>query len=66
MNKKQKTINLVSWEMLAPDQIGQTRRVWKVTKVTNSVEFSPEQMLDKTTVDGLCAARDWTVNVTSL
>lgn len=65
MSTKQKTINLITWETLSLDAVAQMVRVWKVAKVTNSIEFSPEQMLQKSAVDELCRAKDWTVNITS-
>jgi hypothetical protein len=63
---KLKTLALVTHEQIDPERVGQMRRVWKVTKVTDSIEYNPEQVLLKNEVEALCRSKDWKVSVTSV
>lgn len=36
-------------------------RLYRVERLTNSVDFAPRQLVTKKEVDELCSARDWTV-----
>lgn len=66
---KMKTITLETFEQLDPNPVRETakttRRVWRVLKVTDSIEFTPREILVKSQVDELCAAKDWKVTVNS-
>jgi hypothetical protein len=41
----------------------QSESMWKVVKVTNSVEFAPGEFLKKEMVQELCEARTWDVKI---
>jgi hypothetical protein len=56
---KVKTIKLTDSGRSMP---GQHLR-YKIEQITDSVEFTPGQWLDKSTVEGLCRATDWKVTI---
>jgi hypothetical protein len=66
MTTKQKTIMLETFERIDPDNHEiprQLSRVWKVRRVTDSIEFTPGQLLKKNDVDALCASGSWKVTI---
>lgn len=60
---KSRALAITTWETIDPEASGpQMKRVYLVTKVTNTTDYSPGQYLEKRVVDALCAAEGWTVN----
>jgi hypothetical protein len=43
-----------------------TRTVYRVERVTDSIEFAPDQFLSKVEVDALCHSNEWKVTVLSI
>lgn len=39
---------------------------YRVEQITDSIEYSPGQLLEKAEVESLCASRDWKVTVVSM
>jgi hypothetical protein len=67
MSGKTKTISLETYEVIDSEKKSppyDMKRVWKVRRVTDSIEYTPGQGLDKATVDSLCASSAWKVTIT--
>jgi hypothetical protein len=62
MAKKTKTITLAYIESMMPEPF-RGKPAWRVIKVTDSTDYSPEQLLKKTEVDDLCGYSDWKVTI---
>lgn len=65
---KIKTITMDTWEQVnhddpkwKPGEPLPMVRVWRVIKVTDSIEFNPRQILTKAQVDELCSSSHWKV-----
>jgi hypothetical protein len=70
MSAKMKSITLATWETMLRDEKGglagppgKMTRKWRVLKVSNSIEYHPDQELDKNTVEALCNAPSWSVTI---
>jgi hypothetical protein len=66
--RKLKTIALETWEgapdtMTGPPPYTMVRK-WRITKVTDSIEFSPGDEIDKETVERLANDEGWKVTIT--
>lgn len=68
MANKIKTITLETWERVDLNDTSipkRMERLWRVMKVTDSVEFHPGQELCKPEVDTLVELKNWKVTVTA-
>lgn len=43
----------------------ETSAMYRVSKVADTTEFSPDQFLSRKNVDELCDASDWKIHITS-
>ena len=64
MPMKTMTIKLQATQTMDNSRSDGWRPVWLVEQVTDSIEFTPGQMLERTKVDELCAAPRWKVTIT--
>lgn len=58
-----KTIILETYERLKPNSQGLMERIYKVTKVKNTVRFAPGQEIPKDEVSELCDNSSWDVTI---
>lgn len=70
MSRKIKTILLETFERLPRDEAGNpmapgtpVQRVYRVLKITDSVEYHPGDVLIKSLVEGLCDNGTWKVTI---
>ena len=60
---KIKTIKLEATQTMDNKNATGWRTVWGVLQVTDSTEYTPGLLLEKASVDELCAAKNWKVTV---
>lgn len=61
MNKKVKTITVTQGHLMPTDTTECTG--YRITKVTDSLQYTPGDLIAKNDLHDLCLARDWKVTV---
>ena len=62
---KTATIKLNHYKRIPTDPASrEMESAWRVIAITDSLDYTPGESLDRNTVDALCASRAWKVSIT--